>query len=95
MLGFFVGVLAIPKAIELANRVLEEIVIPRLELKKGAKGKMTFFPVPMDLALTPEEMQKLQQCGAQDILQAAAHRHHALERAGQANVCKHCRRLHP
>jgi hypothetical protein len=91
---FLIGaVIVAPTVVKLTNRVLEEYIIPRQVMKKAAEGKVQLFPVGFDVAVTPEEMKKLKEAGALDILQQGAHRHQHLANAGVAPVCELCRRL--
>ena len=97
---FFLPVLAVviaaPQVMNLANRVLEEYIIPR---KAGirALGALDrgerIWAIGFDLAITDGEMIKLKTMGAKAILDEAASRHCLLTQAGQAEVCTHCQRL--
>ncbi len=81
---FFVaiaGVLAVPKVLELTNRVLEEYVIPRLSLKKAAEGEMQLYQQSFEVALTPQEMGHLHEIGALDVLKNGVHRQHHIAEA--------------
>jgi hypothetical protein len=91
---FLIGaVLAAPALVNLTNRVLEEYVIPRQVMKKAAAGEVRLFPIGFDVAITTEEMKKLKDAGALDILQQGSHRHQHLANAGVAPVCGLCQRL--
>lgn len=87
------AVIAAPQIMNLSSRVLEEYLIPRRMLKKGITGEEQIFPVGIDLAITPNEMRKLEGTGAMQILQQCSQRHQHLAKAGVAPVCQHCQRL--
>lgn len=95
-LPIIAAVVAAPRVMNLTSRVLEEYFIPR---KAGVKGLEAIdrgeeiWAEGLDLAITDGEKRQLEQMGARAILKAAEDRHNILTRAGQTDLCQHCKRL--
>lgn len=94
------GLMAVPKIIELANRVLEDYVIPDL-IKKKAKKSLTsggnvedlLYPYGFDVALTPKDLRKLREIGAFEIINRGVSNHYSIASQGKAKLCECCKRL--
>ena len=83
------ALVAAPTVLKVTNRFLEEYILPKRAIKKG----VNIYPIGFDLAITENEMKKLQGMGALQILQVGTHRHYHLATAGMAAVCSYCSRL--
>jgi hypothetical protein len=77
------GILAVPKVFELANRVLEEYVIPAKRAKKGADGETVIIPYEFAVALTTKQRRDLVEMGAFDIIQDGIHLRDLLDKAAK------------
>lgn len=82
------GVLLVPTVINLANRILEEVVIPNQDFKllkkrraeQGERGipeknRAVFHRIPLNVCLTDEEFEQLKASGMHQMLIRAANRY--------------------
>lgn len=82
MFAIIAGVLLAPKVLELANRVCEEYLIPRRTLKEAAANdKVALYPRDFSVALTKNQMERLNEMGATSILSAGVHTRYYVEEA--------------
>ena len=64
MIIAIVGVLLVPKVLQLTNRVIEEYMLPRKVLKSGTE----VYPIELSMALTKDQMDQLNKSGATVLL---------------------------